>query len=131
MGETQKHGDNEWVLCGEHAARATHEVDVGLLVIEGICLDLGLENKVGVAGVCEAKYSAELVDSKVADVANLELGGLSAHLELNYLDLVRNNGGLCALVEGGVEHLNGIVVKLVGEARPVEGERHESRRRVI
>lgn len=39
-------------------------------------LDLGLEDEVGVARVGEAKYASELVDSEVAYVANLELGGL-------------------------------------------------------
>jgi hypothetical protein len=49
---------------------------------------------------------------------------LCAHLELDDLDPVCYDGRFVALVESVVEHLNGIVVKLVRETRPVEGEGH-------
>jgi hypothetical protein len=39
-------------------------------------LDFGLEDKVGIARVGETEYTSELIDSEVAYVANLELGGL-------------------------------------------------------
>ena len=45
---------------------------------------------------------------------------LSTHLELDHLDLVGYDGRLVALVEGGIEHLDGIGVKLVGKAWPLE-----------
>lgn len=38
---------------------------------------------------------------------------LGTHLEFYHLDFVRNNWGFVALVEGGIEHLDGIVVELV------------------
>jgi uncharacterized protein YheU (UPF0270 family) len=33
MGEAQKHGHHEGLLCRQHSARARHEVNVGLFVI--------------------------------------------------------------------------------------------------
>ncbi len=47
---------------------------------------------------------------------------LSAHLQLYYLNPICYDRGLVALVEGRLEHLDGIGVELVGEARPFEGE---------
>lgn len=41
------------------------------------------------------------------------MADLGAHLEFDDLYLVGDDWGLIALVEGGVEHLNGIVVELV------------------
>jgi hypothetical protein len=38
---------------------------------------------------------------------------LGAHLKFYNLDFIRNNRGFIALVEGGIEHLDGIVVELV------------------
>lgn len=49
---------------------------------------------------------------------------LSAHLQLDDLDLVRNHGWFVSLVECVVEHLDRIGVELVGKAGPLEGERH-------
>lgn len=47
---------------------------------------------------------------------------LSAHLKLNNFDFVDYDWGFVALVEGSIEHLDCIEVKLVGKSRPVEGE---------
>lgn len=50
---------------------------------------------------------------------------LCAHLQLDDLDLVCNDGWFIPLVECVVEHLDRICVKLVGKAGPLEGERHD------
>lgn len=42
MGEAEKHGDDERLFCGEHAASTGHEMDIILLVVEGICLGKGV-----------------------------------------------------------------------------------------
>jgi hypothetical protein len=52
---------------------------------------------------------------------------LGAHLELDDLDFVGNDGRLCAFVEGRVEHLDGVGMELVGEAGPLERKRHVAR----
>jgi hypothetical protein len=38
VGEAEEHGDDKGLFCCEHAWRASHEVDVGLLVVEGVRL---------------------------------------------------------------------------------------------
>ena len=47
---------------------------------------------------------------------------LGSHLQLDDLYPVGYDGRLVALVEGRLEHLDGIGMELVGEARPFEGE---------
>lgn len=51
---------------------------------------------------------------------------LSAHRQLDNLDLVSDDPRLAALVQGGIEHLSCIGMELVGEARPVEVEAERS-----
>ena len=46
------------------------------------------------------------------------------HLQLDDFNLVCYDRRFIALVESVIEHLDGIVVKLVRETRPVEGKRH-------
>jgi hypothetical protein len=41
MGETQQHGYHEGLLCRQHSAGASHEMNVGLFVIQRICLQKG------------------------------------------------------------------------------------------
>ena len=38
MGKTQEHGHHEGLLSRQHSVRARHEVNVGLFVIQRICL---------------------------------------------------------------------------------------------
>ena len=61
----------------------------------------------------ETKYPSKLVHGQLANIPNLQLRRLRAHLELNNLDLVCYDRGLGALVEGGVEHLDRVGMKLV------------------
>lgn len=49
---------------------------------------------------------------------------LSAHLQLDNLDLACNHGRFVSLVECVVEHVDRIGVELVGKTGPLEGERH-------
>lgn len=58
----------------------------------------------------------------LGDVRCLDLG---AHLKLDDFYPVCDDWGLVAFVEGSIEHLDCIVVKLVRETRPVEGKRHD------
>lgn len=58
----------------------------------------------------------------IGDESTKQTIDLSAHRELDDLYLVRDDPGLVALVEGGVEHLGSIDVKLVGEPRPAKVE---------
>ena len=97
-------------------------------------LHFGAEDDMCVPAVCEAKYATELLHRELADVSDLELWrlgrfargvrrwikrraaeetDLGAHLELNHLDLVCYDGWLGALVEGRVEHLDRVGMKLV------------------
>jgi len=46
-------------------------------------------------------------------------------VQLDYLNLVRDNWGFASLVKGVIEHLNSIMMELVRKVRPAEGERHE------
>lgn len=82
-------------------------------MVEGVSLDFGFQHEIGIPGVGKTKYSPELINCEVADVADLEFWWLSTHLELDDLYLVSDDGGLVALVEGSVEHLDCIVVELV------------------
>ena len=50
---------------------------------------------------------------------------LRTHFQFDDLYLVCYYRWFAALVKSGVEHLNCITVELIGEARPVECERHE------
>ena len=109
--------------------------------VRGTHLDLGPQHNVRIPSICQAKNPSELVHRQLADVANLQLWGLPydtllrsrpkgllretylcAHLQFHNLDPIRYDWRLVALVEGRLEHLDGIGVKLVGEARPFEGE---------
>lgn len=49
---------------------------------------------------------------------------LSTHLQFNHLDFVCYDRGLVTLVEGRVEHLDGVRMKLVRKARPLKFEGH-------
>lgn len=51
-----------------------------------------------------------------------ESGHLCTHFKFDNLDSVRYDGRLIAFIEGSIEHLDGIVVKLVRKPRPVERE---------
>ena len=47
---------------------------------------------------------------------------LRTHLQLNDLNPICYDRGLVTLVEGGLEHLDGICVELIRETRPFKGE---------
>ena len=47
---------------------------------------------------------------------------LRAHLQLYDLNPICYDRGFVALVEGGLEHLDGIGVELIRETGPFEGE---------
>ena len=49
---------------------------------------------------------------------------LGAHLQLYNLDLVCDDWGFGALVEGGVEHFDSVGMELVREAGPLERKGH-------
>lgn len=49
------------------------------------------------------------------------------HAQLLDVNIVRDNFGLCALVERGIEHRFRILMELLAERRPAEVERHGSR----
>lgn len=103
-------------------------------------LYFGFEDEVSVAGIRQTEYASKLIHGEIANIPNFEFGrlmhgewdeyddgqraktDLGAHLQLDDLDLVCDDGRFVALVERVVEHLNGIGVKLVGEARPLKGE---------
>jgi len=107
-------------------------------------LHFGLEYDMCISCLSNPKYAAKVIRGQVANIPNFEfwrlsvvmsrdlrqLGNthLSAHLELNDFYLVSDDGRLVALVEGIIEHLDGIGVKLVGKAWPFECERHFWRR---
>lgn len=73
LGETEEHGDHEGLFGGEHAFGAREEVNVGLLVVQWVCLDLGLEDEMGVASVGETEDAAELVHGELPNLSDLEL----------------------------------------------------------
>lgn len=128
----------EWVGLGKEI----REHGCGLSVQQNIHLDLRLEDKVRITGIGEPKDSSELVHSQVPNVTYLQLRRLStiqpsscimsiscetylsAHLQLNHLDPIGNDGRLVALVQSGVEHFNGVTMELFRKARPFESERH-------
>jgi hypothetical protein len=103
--------------------------------VDDIHLDFGTEDDVCISGVSEAKYSAKLIGGELPYITYLQFRwlkawsedkwmswatDLEAHLEFDDLDGICEDGGLLSLVEGCVEHLHGICMKLLGEARPFE-----------
>lgn len=96
----------------------------------------------GISGVCQPEDTTELIHSEFSDITYLELRRLvwrtnslnclqecermdthlGAHLQLHNLYLVCYDWRLVALVEGRLEHLNGIGMELFGKTRPFERE---------
>lgn len=74
--------------------------------------------------ICHAKYATKLVHGHIPNVSYLQLWRLSTHFQFDHLDLVSDYWGFIPLVQRVVEHLDSIVVKLVGKTRPIEGEGH-------
>lgn len=87
-------------------------------------LDFCAQDNMCIPFIRQPKDPTKLVHCQFADISDLEFWWLRAHLQLNNLDPVCYDGRLVTLVEGGIEHLYGIGVKLVGKARPFECERH-------
>lgn len=109
-------------------------------------LNFGLQDNGSISGVCKSEDSTELVQCKVPNISDFQLGGLKVlslrktvewsievyisthlcpHFQLNYLDAISDNWWFITLVKGCIKHLNSIGVKLVREPRPLKSERHE------
>jgi len=85
-------------------------------------LDLCLEHEMRIASISQSKNAPKLIDSQIADIPDLELWRLGAHLQFDDLDLVCNDGGFATLIESIIEHVNCVGVELGAEARPFKGE---------
>lgn len=124
MGETEEHWDYKRVFGSKHTTRACHDMYIGLLVIQWICLHFGLEHYMCISCIGKAKYASKVVHCQVTDIPNFEFWRLCPHLELYDFYLVSDDWRFVALVKGVIEHLDSVCVKLVGEAWPFECERH-------
>jgi len=105
------------------------------LEMSAIYLNFRLQYKMGVARVSESKNSPKMIKSEITNVANLQFRGLHAsrerlhknivallntnearlgsHLKFYNFNSVRYDRRFVALIEGRIEHLNCIIMKLV------------------
>src|ERR1700761_4526622 len=60
VGEAEEHRHDESLLCRKHPGGASHEMDIGLLMIEWVGLNFGFEHQVRIACICEPENAAKL-----------------------------------------------------------------------
>lgn len=94
--------------------------------IERIRLDSGLEGQKGIAGICHLEDASEAVLGQVANLEDLQIGGIGAQVQLGDDDVVDDDGRLGGFIKSSRQQLLGTSVETrVGhERRPVEVERH-------
>lgn len=100
MGETEEHWDYKRVFGSKHTTRACHDMYIGLLMIQWICLmkkfvkrrneaeisgstkhlHFGLEHYMCISCICKAKYASKMVHCQVTDIPNFEFWRLSGDM---------------------------------------------------